>query len=291
MLEGRAQSRPRFTSQTVTRPPTPDHTEVVHLVRQNAVHRLITLLATDAPFVHTSGMSCRPAHSSRSGFTLIELLTVIAVIGILAAILIPTVGGVRESARRGTAASNLRQIAIAYAAYSGGSGRPRGIHADSIHDWARILAEAGNFNDPAIYILADDPVVEQSTRSMPRVVATPPASGTGEWTIDPDFQNFPLSFAVANRLSSRAPASTTPIAWTRGLQPSGKWAPLDAAVPGVYGAKGGHIVFLDGHVTFYEDLSANGGQLINYTTQQPTANILEALGPGAEILDYTGKGF
>ncbi len=44
------------------------------------------------------------------GFTLIELLTVIAIIGILAAILIPVVGAVRESARASTCLSNLRQI-------------------------------------------------------------------------------------------------------------------------------------------------------------------------------------
>lgn len=43
------------------------------------------------------------------GFTLIELLTVIAIIGILAAIIIPTVGAVRESARASQCASNLRE--------------------------------------------------------------------------------------------------------------------------------------------------------------------------------------
>lgn len=47
----------------------------------------------------------RPA---RSGFTLIELLTVIAIIGILAAILIPTVGSVRSKARSTKCVSQLR---------------------------------------------------------------------------------------------------------------------------------------------------------------------------------------
>jgi prepilin-type processing-associated H-X9-DG protein/prepilin-type N-terminal cleavage/methylation domain-containing protein len=43
-------------------------------------------------------------------FTLIELLTVIAVIGILAAILIPVVGRVRDAARSAVCISNLRQL-------------------------------------------------------------------------------------------------------------------------------------------------------------------------------------
>jgi prepilin-type N-terminal cleavage/methylation domain-containing protein len=52
-------------------------------------------------------------------FTLIELLTVIAIIGILAAILIPVVGKVRATARAAVGVGNIRQLVMATLAYAG----------------------------------------------------------------------------------------------------------------------------------------------------------------------------
>ncbi len=58
----------------------------------------------------------------KTGFTLIELLTVLAILGILAAILIPVVGSVRASAYRAQCMSNMRQIAQAILLYEGEHG-------------------------------------------------------------------------------------------------------------------------------------------------------------------------
>ena len=76
-------------------------------------------------------------------FTLVELLTVIAIIGILAAILIPTVGRVRASAKNTQCLSNMRQWGMAVRLFS--------------NDHKGIVALYNNLgsstpgNDPKIY--------------------------------------------------------------------------------------------------------------------------------------------
>lgn len=47
------------------------------------------------------------------GFTLIEMLTVIAILGLLAALLVPTLGAAKSRAARTKCLANLRQVALA----------------------------------------------------------------------------------------------------------------------------------------------------------------------------------
>src|SRR5687768_2516226 len=67
---------------------------------------------------HGTGRALRRS-TSAAAFTLIELLTVIAIIGILAAIVIPTVGTVREKAQRAVDANSAREILKAAQIYAG----------------------------------------------------------------------------------------------------------------------------------------------------------------------------
>ena len=118
----------------------------------------------------------------RTGFTLIELLTVIAIIGILAAIIIPTVGKVRESAKSAACKSNLRQIGLAVTIYANErgfyppsrakSGGPSGEPAGQL--WPEFLRPYLNAKDSATASSS------QGTRSTvgvcPSRSITPPAA-------------------------------------------------------------------------------------------------------------------
>jgi len=58
-----------------------------------------------------------PSSSGKEAFTLIELLVVIAILSILVGLLLPTLAGAREKARRTACRGNLRQFTIALQLY------------------------------------------------------------------------------------------------------------------------------------------------------------------------------
>lgn len=236
-------------------------------------------------------MSSAVASRRRYGFTLIEIVAVVAIIGILLALLVPAIGGIQDGARKAQAASKLRQIAQAYQTYLQRTNSQKALTATTAYTWAGALAEGADLNVPDLYIVDEDPLVVAATTNRPITIATPPSGTATTWTLTTDFSAYPLSFAVASGLNPAAPASTTPLAWTRGLTTAGTWRAADAAEPGVYGSQGGHVVFVDGHVRFFPSLATEGGQLQHYTTKARTANLQEALSPGAQALDMTGSAF
>ena len=105
--------------------------------------------------------------SFTSAFTLIELLTVIAIIGILAAIIIPTVGAVREKAQRAVDGNNLREIIKAAQIYAGDNNDrlpdPRAVPAATMtanpqsHLWPGIIARNNILTDATFYFSKSDP--------------------------------------------------------------------------------------------------------------------------------------
>lgn len=75
-----------------------------------------------------------PHARTASAFTLIELLTVIAIIGILAAIIVPTVGKVRTVAKRSECVSQLRQWGMAVGLFANENKGCVAVHLKSQED-------------------------------------------------------------------------------------------------------------------------------------------------------------
>ena len=213
------------------------------------------------------------------GFTTVLLLVLAA-----AAIIVPTLSNMLQHGMHQAPASNLSQIAKAYAAYSYGSTYGRKIQllpGSTAHDAAFILAQKADLNDASMWFIPTDDALANVT--LPKLVIDGDLSTAT--AVAPDFAQLTLSYVFAANVSTSAPSTTTPIAWTRGLQPNGTWS-SDSP----YNGTGGHIAFLDGHVAWYDKLDAtNADESLVVAPGWPnagtaTANITLALPPGAIIL-------
>ena len=94
------------------------------------------------------------ATSRHSAFTLVEILVVLAIIGILAAILFPAFSRAQEGARQASCATNLQQIGIAVNQYKQDTRR----YPDSLVD---LLPTDAEYIDPAA--TTQPPTIERGT--------------------------------------------------------------------------------------------------------------------------------
>ncbi len=213
-----------------------------------------------------------------AGFTLIELLTVIAIIGILAALIFPTIGKVRETAQRTVDANNLREIVKAAVIYAADNNDrlpdPAAIAAQNPSPvtggqgpflWAGILAQRGILTDPTFYFAKNDPAFNG-------VYPTAIVSPGNRSVLDPSFvTNRTLSFEFVGGLRVSDPPST-PVAFTRGLLANGNWS----AENGAYKDVGGHVAFLGGNIQFYPNLTEAASQL-TLNNGRKGSSVLQAL--------------
>jgi prepilin-type N-terminal cleavage/methylation domain-containing protein/prepilin-type processing-associated H-X9-DG protein len=221
----------------------------------------------------------------RGGFTLVELLAVIAILGILMGAVASSVPSVLKRVRQNEASSNLRQILTSYKGYltandpiSLSEDGPKNGGAQNPAQFAEVLARKANFNDGKVWYIEQDKKVEKATGRIPAVVLDKEANQLSAY-------QGPIAWAVvidAKKSGAKDGKSTYPLMWTRGLSAGGEWKD-DAP----WGTEGGHIAFADGHVAWFDNVTANKSKLRKYDDESATSSYQDAIGEGAQMKEDT----
>jgi hypothetical protein len=198
----------------------------------------------------------------RKSFTLVEIVFTVSIIGILLAILLPAMSAIKLSAKKVKDVSNLQKIAEAWRECTVNRGWTFG-DGNGGDFWVTEIMEklAGKgkesasdmvLNDPYVWISPGDKYAGKITKNMicyftgAVIDQIGWCCGTSNFMINNN--GFLISYCLVTGLSSNVPLDTTPLAFTRGLREDGKWDEKT----GLYGSKGGYVVYCDGHVIWFD---------------------------------------
>jgi prepilin-type N-terminal cleavage/methylation domain-containing protein len=216
-----------------------------------------------------------------AGFTLVELLTVIAIIGILAAIFIPTMGSAMDKAKRTVDQTNMREMVKAATIYAqdndGHLPDPATVPTTTLTAtqrallWPGVLAKNGILTDPKTYFSKLD--VNYDSRNPPLSIIN--TTDVNKRSLDNSFVGKSLAVEMVGGLRS-SDTPTTPIVYTRGLGTAGTWN----INSGVYKDTGGFIGFLGGNVEFYANTGTANTNTAVFTSNnsgRKIANVQQAI--------------
>jgi prepilin-type N-terminal cleavage/methylation domain-containing protein/prepilin-type processing-associated H-X9-DG protein len=246
--------------------------------------------------------------SKSKAFTLIEVVFAITIIAILLSILLPAMSSIKLSAQKVKDVSNLQKIAEAWREYTINRGNTMNLKqvseqagwsefgmwfafslAGCVQDPNQFYPSKCVLNDPYVYVSQGDKYASKvlkeyvirgasNTEGCDLAELTPwKRFINADFTIsDGDYGGF-WSYCTIGNLNGSVPLTTTPLAFTRGLKTDGTW---DEKY-GLYGTKGGYVVYCDGHVTWFD--GSKPAKFLHWNGQEYTSDIQKAVPNVAKI--------